>query len=85
MVFPGSEPIHLDVEKLFLLAVFKEYLDFTRGLAELHKQLVFGLLGDGCVRARALRRFVQSGIAHCCRAAGVRPAPVVSLVARPDS
>ena len=28
MVFPGSEPIQFDLEKLFLLAVSKENLDF---------------------------------------------------------
>ena len=32
-MIPGSEPIHLDLEKLFLLSVSKEFVDF-RGISK---------------------------------------------------
>ena len=41
MVFPGSEPVQLDLEKLFLLAVSKENLDFKR---KIRKNLSYKIL-----------------------------------------
>ena len=38
---PGSEPIHLDMEKLLLLSVSKEYLDFT---GKIEKSLPYKIL-----------------------------------------